>query len=280
MLDYAVGSAAMDFSMVLLLIHWLLSSLCTAVAFAAARCWRKRPWYVVFMAVFIIFLLAGFNLEGNVLTADEVPSEAAQKWVEQVEEEQRTIESLPYVQHVAFHYGPTHNDCKVLATLWCCWEPSRRSFKQVPVHCHITHRPTHLEALQQLREKLVHEHGDADHTPHAKAVERRQQLHGSSTTTRPQATIFDRMKAAACAQSLADQRAAADARALAQKDAALLNATREREAAAARAKASQEAASALAPPNARKRQKAAASVAGSGEGSAEQVRASPPSLAT
>jgi hypothetical protein len=251
LLDFAAGAEAMGVCCALLLILlWHLSRLCITVRSAAARCWRKRSWYLVFMAVFIIFLLSGFNLEGNVLSADEVPSEAAEKWVRQVEEEQRAIEALPYVQHVAFHYGSTHNESKVLATLWCCWAASRRSFKQVAVHCHLTERPTHLEALQELREKLIREHGGDDHQPDAKAVERRQELQAvADSTTRPAASVFDRMKAAACAQSLANQRASADARALAQAEEALLNATRQREAAAARAKTSKEVAAALAPQN-------------------------------
>ena len=274
LLDFAAGAEAMGVCCALLLILlWHLSRLCITVRSAAARCWRKRSWYLVFMAVFIIFLLSGFNLEGNVLSADEVPSEAADKWVRQVEEEKRAIEALPYVQHVAFHYGSTHNESKVLATLWCCWAASRRSFKQVAVHCHLTERPTHLEALQELREKLIREHGGDDHQPDAKAVERRQELQAvADSTTRPAASVFDRMKAAACAQSLANQRASADARALAQAEEALLNATRQREAAAARAKTSKEVAAALAPQNARKRQKPA----GSGEGSSAQVRTTRP----
>lgn len=129
-----------------------------------------RPASLVFLCIFILFLLAGFNLEGNVET--ELP-EALEQWATLVEAEKRAIEELPFVKSVAFHYGDTANLNKVIATVWCCWQPSRQSFMQVPMACHVELRPTFLEVTRALREKLLLEHGAADHEHDHRAVQRR-----------------------------------------------------------------------------------------------------------
>ena len=107
-----------------------------------------RPASLVFLCIFILFLLAGFNLEGNVET--ELP-EALEQWATLVEAEKRAIEELPFVKSVAFHYGDTANLNKVIATVWCYWQPSRQSFMQVPMACHVELRPTFLEVTRALR---------------------------------------------------------------------------------------------------------------------------------
>ena len=50
---------------------------------------------------------------------------------------------------------------KVQAKLWCCWTGGR--FKRVPVACDESDKPTHLEALRQLRANLIRDHGGEDH---------------------------------------------------------------------------------------------------------------------
>jgi hypothetical protein len=101
-----------------------------------------------------------------------LPAEA-EVWLQQLQEEQELIEELPFVKGSV---GYVTNDNKVQATVWCCWEKSRRSFKQVKVACDDTSKPTHLEALQALRKKLLEEHGASDHPIDSRAAERRAAL--------------------------------------------------------------------------------------------------------
>ena len=109
---------------------WLLSVglLSAARSLVGWRDWRWRSSYLVFMSVFIFFLMSGFNLEGNMDMEcnEQLLSEDHENWVQAVEAEQRAIEELPFVKSVAFHYGNTANDCKVLATVWCCWRRAAR----------------------------------------------------------------------------------------------------------------------------------------------------------
>ena len=107
---------------------------------------------------------------------EEPLTEEAELWLAAVEAEQRAIEALPFVKSVGYTYGEIANNAKVLATVWCCWQPSRSSFKQVAVNLHLELRPTHLEALQELHQKLLRDHGGATHEPHAQAVIRRAEL--------------------------------------------------------------------------------------------------------
>ena len=78
----------------------------------------------MFLSIFVVFLLGGFNLEGNMVDEAEphAPSEWTEQFQEQVAEEQRAVEALPFVKSVGFTYGGTANANKVLATVWCCWE--------------------------------------------------------------------------------------------------------------------------------------------------------------
>ena len=114
---------------------WLLVDGCrTAVR---AVLWQRKSLSVVglvFLCVFVEFLRGGFNLEGNM---EQPLTEEAELWLAAVEAEQRAIEALPFVKSVTFTYGETANLCKVLGTVWCCWQPSRGSFKQVAVACHL-----------------------------------------------------------------------------------------------------------------------------------------------
>ena len=114
------------------------------------------------------------------------------------------------------------------------------------VSLHLELRPTHLEALRELHQKLLRDHGGATHEPHEKAVARRAELQQGGTEDDSDKAggvcAFDRMRAAASAQSVARQRAAVDARLLEQAQTAELEAVRAREAAEARAKASASAA--------------------------------------
>ena len=60
-----------------------------------------------------MFLLGGFNLEGNVVVLDDPDMHEQSEWTEQfllqVEEEKRAIEELPFVKSVGFTYGETAN---------------------------------------------------------------------------------------------------------------------------------------------------------------------------
>ena len=235
----------------------------------------------VFLCIFIVFLLGGFNLEGNVINEPDLhaQSEMTEQWLLQVEEEKRAIEELPFVRCVSFTYGETANANKVLATVSCCWEMSRQSFKQIPMACHQEERPTPLEALRALREKLIREHGGNDHVHHPKAVARRAELE-QETQPASNANAFDRMKAAAALQSMAAQRAEADARALEKAHSAEVEATHAREVAEARAAESAAKAKALAPRRASKKQKTASASASTSTTAAEADTDKPDSWST
>ena len=205
----------------------ILSTAATSAVTITKRMLRKplKTTVAVFLCIFIVFLLSGFNLEGNM---DRDATDDNQ-WLLAAEAETRAIEEMPFVKEVSFNYGETANECKVFATLWCCWDSGRKSLKKVPMNCTLDgERPTHLEALRVLREKLAREHGAPDHTHHPKAVASRQRheaqgsVQGSAQQPEPDKNVFDRMKAAASRLHVAQQRAAADAAALEQAAAAEL----------------------------------------------------------
>ena len=261
----------------------ILSTVATSAVTPAKRMLRRplKTTVAVFLCIFIVFLLSGFNLEGNMdMDAEKQTQPPADddQWLLAVEAEARAIEQLPYVKAVAFSYGETANLCKVFASVWCCWENSRRTFKQVAVSCDLDTKPTYLEALHALHEKVVEKHGAADHQHDPRASARRAELHAAGSSAQPavDGNAFDRMKAAASRMHVAQQRAAADAAALEHAVAAELAAVQLREAAEARAKASKAAASELqknAPPP-QKRQKAATATDAAQqdvEGTAEQA---------
>lgn len=149
---------------------WLLVDGCrTAVR---AVLWQRKSLSVVglvFLCVFVEFLRGGFNLEGNM---EQPLTEEAELWLAAVEAEQRAIEALPFVKSVTFTYGETANLCKVLGTVWCCWQPSRGSFKQVAVACHLEQRPTHLEALRELHQKLIRSSSESTAAQHTAPIRR------------------------------------------------------------------------------------------------------------
>lgn len=270
-------------TILMLVSNLMLVSPVSQVRACAGRMLR-RPLKVaafVFLCLFIVFLSSGFNLEGNMdidMEKQAAPPAEDEAWLLAVEAETRAIEQLPYVKAVAFSYGETANLCKVFASVWCCWENSRRTFRKVAVSCDLDTKPTYLEALHALHEKVVEKHGAADHQHDPKALARRAELHAARSSAQPpdDGNAFDRMKAAASRMHVAQQRAAADAAALEHAVAAELAAVQLREAAEARAKASKAAASELqknAPPP-QKRQKAATATDAAQqdvEGTAEQA---------
>jgi hypothetical protein len=109
-------------------------------------------------------------------------------WLSALEEKKRLIEALPFVTGtVGIHVSGDGkaNANKVLATVTCCWQTSRRAFKQVAVHCDDEDKPTHLEALHALHDKLLTEHGATGHPIHPKAAERREALARDDATDAP-----------------------------------------------------------------------------------------------
>ena len=126
-------------------------------------------------------LQSGRQLDVDLTCDEEVQSEQDELWLRQVEEETSAIEALPFVKgNASFIYGlkagEVSNDSKVMASVWCCWAQARRTFKQVVAALRLEERPTHLEALRELRAKLVREHGGDNHIHDSKAVARRREL--------------------------------------------------------------------------------------------------------
>ena len=172
----AVSTSAWIVAMMGMWAMWLMMG-AWSTAVWAVRLPRMRLTVTafVFMCVFTLFLRRGFNLEGNM---EEPLTEEAEQWLVAVEEEQRAIDKLPFVKSVGFSYHDTANLSKVVATVWCCWESSRSSFKQVKVGLHLEHRPTYLEALRELHAKLIREHGGALHEHDLRAVTQRAEYEG------------------------------------------------------------------------------------------------------
>ena len=175
---------------ILMLVSNLMLVSTVSQARACAGRMLRRPFKVakfVFLCLFIVFLSSGFNLEGNMDI--DMETQAAQPaedeaWLLAVEAKKHAIEQLPYVKAVTFSYGETANLCKVFASVWCCWENSRRTFKQVAVSCDLDTKPTYLEALHALHEKVVEKHGAADHQHDPRASARRAELHAAGCLVR------------------------------------------------------------------------------------------------
>ena len=179
---------------------------------------------------------------------DTVLSE--EKWLAEVESEKHMIEEMPVVKgSVDFFYSDTSaNLNKVQASVWCCWAPARRTFKQVLVACDEKEKPTHLEALRALRAKLVSEHMCATHEPHERAVARRRELEASGEAEAAEpANAFDRMRAANARLTLLEKKAAVDERVAELARQTERVAREKREAAEAAAKQSKAAAKAASP---------------------------------
>ena len=118
----------------------------------------------------------GFPGEGPPIEVPpaELVSEATEAWLDTLEEEKRLIEQFDVVKSIDFIIGETANLTKVKATLWCCWEASRRTFKQIHEACTEDDRkPSLLEASRALHAALLEKHGGNGHVWHPRAVERR-----------------------------------------------------------------------------------------------------------
>ena len=144
----------------------------------------------------------------------EPMSEEQLLWLVELEKELALVEQLAVVKSVSFIYSDkSHNLNKVQATLWCCWDGARRSFKQVLVACHEKERPTHFEALRKLHQTIREDHMCADHVHDPRAVARRTELNELPLQADSN-NVFDRMKVAQAAQQLMRLKAEADARRL------------------------------------------------------------------
>lgn len=185
----------------------------------------------------------------------------SERWLQELAEEVAAVEALPFVKpgSVAFVCAPEGspaNDDKVKATVWCCWDASRQSFKQVVVSCDDSLKRTHLEALKALRLKLSEEHGCEGHKQHPRAVERRQQMQGGER--RDLQSAFDVMALAAAHQRRLSAAAIHDEKVADSARAAEMKATREREDAEKKARASRATYDAAKGPTNSKRQKVGA----------------------
>lgn len=79
------------------------------------------------------FLLLPFAQRAPLM--DEL-TEGAQAWLTQLDEQRARVEALPVVRGaVQVICGDKPNENRVTACITCCWQPSRRSFKQVVVNC-------------------------------------------------------------------------------------------------------------------------------------------------
>ena len=107
----------------------------------------------------------------------------------------RLSELLPIVKGSVNLYdrGPAANQSGAIVSIWCCWQGSRRTFKQIDMRCNLNERATHAQAVRALREKIGREHGGAEHLEKAK-VER------ASAGAPDVASPFDRIRAGASAQ--------------------------------------------------------------------------------
>lgn len=151
-------------------------------------------------------------------------------WLQNLEEEKTLTEALPVVTRVHFSYGDKPNDDKSWATLSCCWAAARRSFKTVAVSCDEKDKPTHLEALRELRKKILDEHCREDHTHDPRAVEQCKRAQGQEQEA-PQ-SFFERSRLAQAVQVSCARKVEADTKAFALAERAEREAVAAREAAA------------------------------------------------
>lgn len=95
-----------------------------------------------------------------------------EQWFETVTAWVKKVEGLSVVKgHVGFSYGATPNLNKVYVSVWCCWSPSRRTFKQIKVCCDTTSRLTHLDALVELFNIIQSKHMCDTHLSNKEALE-------------------------------------------------------------------------------------------------------------
>lgn len=136
---------------------------------------------------------------GNLIDGaeDEEWSDEMLEYFAAADAELQKIQALPIVVGaVQFHFSDmSANLNKVIATVSCCWQPSRASFKQVAVCCDNTgSKPSHLEALRALHAKLVAEHACDGHMHHPLAVARRSVTMGSGPPEEQSSDAFSRMR--------------------------------------------------------------------------------------
>ena len=93
-------------------------------------------------------------------------------WLAELDEATLAVEALPFVSAVDFvDVDGKASASKAKATVTCCWNSSRGTFKRVSVGLSRKH-PTHLEALRAFHDKLITEHGGSHRHDHL-ALEKR-----------------------------------------------------------------------------------------------------------
>ena len=158
------------------------SAVCTTHPYTTSTCWLGYEFNSSL----------GYPGEGPPVELEkpfEVDTDAMEVWLEQLEQEKLAIEALPFVSKVDFFCDEhSQNLNKVIATVWCCWDSSSRSFKRVFENCDQSgKKPTHLEAARALRTKLLDStHARTGHVFDHRAVTRREELmrqqQGAETT--------------------------------------------------------------------------------------------------
>jgi len=120
----------------------------------------------------------------------ELDDSYEEKWVREV----AALESLPFVKDGSVNFVASDESAnlnKVHVTVLCCWEQSRRAFKQLTMSCDNKGKPTHLDALRALRAKVEAEHGAPNHVGDSKAHERRLELERENMGVSRPKTAFD-----------------------------------------------------------------------------------------
>jgi hypothetical protein len=181
-----------------------------------------------------------------------------EKWLDDLEHEKSLVEALPFVKgEVSFisKDNGVANDNQVQVAVWCCWQSGQ--FKRVSCKCDESGaKPTHLEALRALRQKLIDEHGASDHPVHERAKARRAELERDGAAA--ELTGLDRVRLGMVRLQAVQREAAIAEKQLTQACEAEAAAIRARQEAEAKAKESRAAANQLKPPTiSHKRQRTA-----------------------
>ena len=247
------------------------SAICTTHPYNTSTCWLGYEFDSSL----------GYPGEGPPVELEkpfEVDTDA--NWLEQLEQEKLEIEALPFVSKVDFFCDEhTQNLNKVIATVWCCWDSSSRSFKRVFENCDQSgKKPTHLEAARALRTKLLDStHARTGHVFDHRAVTRREELmrqqQGAETTEAE--TAFNRIGLAQARQQAAARQASAAEQAAEAARQAEIAARLACEAAELQAKALRAAADALKPKEPSHKKQKTAFAAGS---SSQQTDVCEPAL--
>ena len=243
------------------------SAICTTHPYNTSTCWLGYEFDSSL----------GYPGEGPPVELEkpfEVDTEA--NWLEQLEQEKLAIEAIPFISKVDFFCDEhTQNLNKVIATVWCCWDSSSRSFKRVFENCDQSgKKPTHLEAARALRTKLIDStHARTGHVFDHRAVTRREELmrqqQGAETTEAE--TAFNRIGLAQARQQAAARQASAAEQAAEAARQAEIAARLACEAAELQAKALRAAADALKPKEPSHKKQKTAFAAGSSSQQAQQT---------